>query len=283
MYIPCYVISLEHEVQKRENLINELNKRGIVPHHYRGIYGKKLDPSFYPYTPRGVLGCALSHIGVAKDFLKTDYDYCLVLEDDAVPVFDNVEEIYRIVQNAPEDMDSLLLYCMMYCFDTLVAKVMETKYYESMFPVSGAAYIMTKRAAKIQSEMKPYFHIDFLRQQSDMKIYAVEPQLFYSPTRSENSHTRSSTNINLLKHKTFDGGLDLNEVVKFKVLRMPFLNGLEIDTLTLIIILIFVAIAIAMLLIYYFKLFQQSSIKGTTLPMEILTSTSISVVDDTDK
>jgi hypothetical protein len=259
MYIPCYIISLDHEVEKRDKLINELNKRGVVPHHYSAIYGKKLDKNLYPYTPRGVLGCAMSHVGVAQEFLKTEYNYCLILEDDAVPLFDEAEDLNQVVREAPPDMDSLLLYCMMYCFDKMVAKTMKTKYYKSSFPVSGAAYILSRRGAEIQSKIKPYFHIDFLRQQSNMNIYSIEPAMFNSPTSSDTSHTRSSINLDMLKVKKFDGDLGLDEVVKFKVLRLPFMGGTEIDTLTLVAMIICVIIALSGLIIYYWRLTRKGS------------------------
>ena len=257
MHIPCYIISLEREIEKRDTLINSLNKRGIVPQHFKAILGKDLPSDLYPYTPRGVLGCAMSHIEVAKMFLETTHEYCLVLEDDAVPLFDNKEDIIRVIKNAPKDAQSILLYCMMYCFNNKIADVDNIKYYRSLFPVSGAAYILSRAGAFIQKNIKPYFHIDYLRVDSNMVIYSIQPALFDSPPIDTNSSTRSSKNVGFLKKAVFDGGLDLNEVGKFKLLRLPFANNVEIDTITFTISLFFLFVGIACLVIYYINLHKK--------------------------
>ena len=88
-----YVITLE---RRRDRLIQffQMNKDEMIPIKVlKGFDGKKMNPSHkiqkafktgdYNYR-KGIIGCAMSHIHIWKEFLNNpSYTNCLVLEDDA--------------------------------------------------------------------------------------------------------------------------------------------------------------------------------------------------------
>jgi len=88
-----YVITLE---RRRDRLIQffQMNKDEMIPVKVlKGFDGKQMNPSHkiqkafktgdYNYR-KGIIGCAMSHIHIWKEFLNnTFYTNCLVLEDDA--------------------------------------------------------------------------------------------------------------------------------------------------------------------------------------------------------
>jgi glycosyl transferase family 25 len=70
-----YYINLSHRTDRKEAMTAMLDLTGFPKNkifRYEGNY----------YKNHGALGCAQSHIGVLKDFLASDDDFCLVLEDD---------------------------------------------------------------------------------------------------------------------------------------------------------------------------------------------------------
>ena len=95
-----YVINLKRETERRENIVKELKKQNINKFEIiDAIDGKKIKKSrldslisknknfinpINTYMNSPEICSALSHIKVYKKFLKTNYEYALIFEDDAV-------------------------------------------------------------------------------------------------------------------------------------------------------------------------------------------------------
>jgi GR25 family glycosyltransferase involved in LPS biosynthesis len=124
MLFNTYVINLENEFEKWNNIKFNLEKIGIRPIRFNAIHGKKIDindhnskiMSFCKYTcPYSVIGCGLSHIYLNEFILNNDpYEFALVLEDDAIPQIDCKNSINKII-NENKNYDYISLYCQGIC------------------------------------------------------------------------------------------------------------------------------------------------------------------------
>lgn len=98
MGFKTFVINLERSPERLQNIQSELQREGIEFHRIAAIDGKSLPLGQHGYglqvdtsnferelTP-GEIGCALSHVAALREFLNSDADIALVLEDDVVLV-----------------------------------------------------------------------------------------------------------------------------------------------------------------------------------------------------
>ncbi len=89
-----YVINLKKDVERKENMIKQLEQNNLKYEITEAVNGSELDLEklkkeniikvTYYQLKKGQYGCYLSHINIWKKFLETDKKYCLVLEDDAI-------------------------------------------------------------------------------------------------------------------------------------------------------------------------------------------------------
>lgn len=95
-----YVISLNDAYKRRESIAKELKKQNINDFHIidavRGsdltasekktcvFQNKKNDHKWYIKLNNGQIGCSLSHLKAYKELLKTNYQFALIMEDDAI-------------------------------------------------------------------------------------------------------------------------------------------------------------------------------------------------------
>ena len=113
-----YIISLKNVDEK----ITYLNQLGINNIQFiSGVDVKKTEPDaikeavnkyLYQFLPDSVIGCAMAHMNTWKEFLNSDYDYALIMEDDVMlePNMD-VNNIYQALSMTPNDFDILYLGC----------------------------------------------------------------------------------------------------------------------------------------------------------------------------
>ncbi|WP_180177026.1 glycosyltransferase family 25 protein [Acinetobacter sp. YH12039] len=104
-----YCISLEKDTMRRENLKNFFPKNYCNMKIINAINGKKITAEeFFLYSNQfykthkkiiapSEVGCTLSHIKAYKDFLETNEEYCLVIEDDIIGNDDDISEIENII------------------------------------------------------------------------------------------------------------------------------------------------------------------------------------------
>lgn len=121
-----YYINLDRSSGRRKSMEIMSAKQGINPERFPGIDGKLLDlddPKYEKALKKikwwflienrknvGHFGCYLSHMTLFEKFLKTDKEYCFILEDDAeILVSDIKREIIKNMNNLPRGWDILLL------------------------------------------------------------------------------------------------------------------------------------------------------------------------------
>lgn len=92
--LATYVLNLDRHQDRLARMAEQLDAQGIKWVRFPAIDGsnlsdEELDKLVAPRGPiprmtRGARACTASHIAILRDFLETDSDYALVLEDDAV-------------------------------------------------------------------------------------------------------------------------------------------------------------------------------------------------------
>ena len=82
-----YYINLDYRTDRKESIINELNKIGIKsPNRFNAIKNEK-----------GAIGCSMSHLKVIKLAKENNWDYVVVFEDDVI--FLKPEETLKKLDN----------------------------------------------------------------------------------------------------------------------------------------------------------------------------------------
>ena len=119
-----YYINLDRSSNRKRSMEIMSAKKGINPERFPGIDGKLLDlddPKYEKALKKikwwflvdnkknvGHFGCYLSHMGIFEKFLKTNKEYCFILEDDAeILVTDIKQEIIENMNNLPREWDIL--------------------------------------------------------------------------------------------------------------------------------------------------------------------------------
>lgn len=118
--IPVYLISLEKDCARRKALEKRFPKYYSDFIHIKAIDGRKLTAKEYyeatieffhkhkrPMTP-AELGCSLSHIKALNDFIKSDYKYALIIEDDIIGCDSDIDIAMQAISTLKQS-DFLLL------------------------------------------------------------------------------------------------------------------------------------------------------------------------------
>jgi len=95
-----YIVNLKKDKNRRENIIREVNKQNLNNYEIiDAVDGNKLSQNeldiatfknkknLNPWNSKmspSQIGCALSHIKVYENFIKTEFEVALILEDDAI-------------------------------------------------------------------------------------------------------------------------------------------------------------------------------------------------------
>lgn len=94
--VGTYIINLDRSPDRLQYLSKSLDKLSFPKHRISAVDGKLLSPEdvaskvdltsykkFLNNTPNlGTIGCYLSHIKTWAEFIKSDYEFALILEDD---------------------------------------------------------------------------------------------------------------------------------------------------------------------------------------------------------
>ena len=111
--IPIYVISLEKDHVRRENLYKKIN-----PVSYYAVDGSKLNLSKLKKKKiissecklkRGEIGCYMSHYEILEKIKNEKDNYTLILEDDAEFNTEELNKIDKICKSAPKDWEIIYL------------------------------------------------------------------------------------------------------------------------------------------------------------------------------
>lgn len=111
-----YVINLKKDIDRKKNIINELRKQNIINYEIiNAINGnelshkeiisntfqnkKKINPWNTKMSPSQI-GCALSHIKIYRQFIKSEYNFALILEDDAIFKYNLEDELKNFIKDS---------------------------------------------------------------------------------------------------------------------------------------------------------------------------------------
>ncbi len=115
-----YLISLNKDVMRREKLKLDFSVYYRNMFWIKAIDGRELPAKDYFFYANqyyrehrrliapSEVGCALSHIKAYKEFLKTDEEYCLIIEDDIIGGDQEISRIFKIIDE--QQPDGLVLF-----------------------------------------------------------------------------------------------------------------------------------------------------------------------------
>lgn len=111
-YFNIYLISLEKDVDRRNNILNNIDVDDIYSVNGKYINRDKLIKDNIIVNnctlKNGEIGCYLSHVHFLKKSLKNN-NLTLLLEDDIDITTKNLEEIQKVIDNAPDDFEILFI------------------------------------------------------------------------------------------------------------------------------------------------------------------------------
>ena len=120
MKIKCYILTLENS-ERHKHMMEKMSKfNGLLDYEF--IFGRQFKKDFIEnivdknkivwklsqfskedtYLQRAY-SCADGHFRIMESFLNSDYDYCLVLEDDALLPDDLVDRLHYVINNFKYD------------------------------------------------------------------------------------------------------------------------------------------------------------------------------------
>lgn len=118
-----YVINLDRDKHKMSVLDKDLRHHNVRYTRFSAILGahvtesRYLTPTCNQFCTASMKGCALSHRTIWEDMVQRNYNYALVLEDDAQlsPTFQ--EDFKRAWDQVPDDFDIIWVGCNFVCDD----------------------------------------------------------------------------------------------------------------------------------------------------------------------
>ena len=113
-----FAINLKDSVERKEHIIKECAKYGIIPEICEAVDGRLLteqellmnakDYKINGLT-RGEIGCSLSHLNIYKKIIEDNIDIALILEDDAI-FKEDINKILEEINKFNKSTDKSFLY-----------------------------------------------------------------------------------------------------------------------------------------------------------------------------
>lgn len=198
-----YVINLDRDVERLARMDAQCARLGIPYRRVRAVDGGDVDgteeitPLCAAVCTPGMIGCALSHIGVWKRVVAAGHACALVMEDDArlVPTF--VKGANRAMRDVPDDWDVLLLGCFLLCNKSRRypwphrlmrwfapgRRDLRTwgSVYVPEFFGGTHCYLVSQRGARKLLALVPRaaYHIDMCMNHPEVRLYATSPDLAF--------------------------------------------------------------------------------------------------------
>lgn len=176
--LPVYIINMDKDTKRWNTVSKRFIDKGFAPIRRRGYDVSRMDLSSYVTkgSSNGIIGCALSHIEIWKEFLRSNNEYVLIAEDDAAPLFES-EYVRNVISQAPRDADFIHLGCDIACSDSSFVDKLLNRFYTRCIPkdvnshmtqiqwIAGThAYYLTREGAtKLLTHIRNNLsvHIDF--------------------------------------------------------------------------------------------------------------------------
>lgn len=219
-----YVISLKNPI----TLLNQLRNCNLDPILFHGTNGKTLDlntikkyttPLYSIFGPKSSIGCAISHISVWKDFLKSNKQYALIFEDDAIfntKSFKSKIKFY--LSQTPSNFDILYLgsfgsnpnntffnFFMKLLNQQCQFKQINKHIIKPKVALAAHSYIISKKGARKLLQFldgKIHNHIDFciqsLAKQNLLQTYVTNPRFVFQTSTNGQLSTNISNSYPIL-------------------------------------------------------------------------------------
>lgn len=255
--IPKFVITLERS-NNIDNFKNIYDKNNIKYQLFYGVdatknhhltYKNIIHPIALLITPKKILGCALSHILLAKIIVKNNIEYSLILEDDTYPydylnLDNNIEKIISNFNKINKNWDIINLHT-----DGILQNNNNNINY---FSGSSAAYLLSLSGAKKLANSYAIHNIDVYSSiNKHFNKYKSSKNLFWT---DENNSIIRNNYTNIIKTLyiyilsslfTFRGEKNWSHLLSYDIICLPYINY-NIDAFTILLI-----INIYLLYIFY--------------------------------
>ena len=169
------VINLEQDVSRRDNILRQLDLLDIETEIVTGINGKKLsdfelsmhysDNKAQWREARSLssaeIGCALSHIKCYQTIIRKNYDFALILEDDAV-LPSNLPPILSEIEARLSADDPIVVLLSEANTESGSTQILHGNYKLAKFRSGyyGSSYIVTHLASqRLVNELYPVAHV----------------------------------------------------------------------------------------------------------------------------
>jgi GR25 family glycosyltransferase involved in LPS biosynthesis len=161
--------------------------------------------SHYEIATLGAIGATISHARVWETFLKSDAPVCIVMEDDAVWTYEDIEKINEEYKKIPDNWG---LWVLGYYHSTLVIEHLKShKGWDKIYNFSGAhSYMITRDTAKkLLTDVYPIdTHIEFyITGSSIIKDFLIvhNPNVYINYYRTFVGPRVSTSDSNTSQHK----------------------------------------------------------------------------------
>lgn len=260
--LKSFTINLDDYKSNYDKQAIQLLKLGLISERFSGVnalkdehfktsYRKYVSNFALNYTPKSVIGCALSHIMcckyIYKNYIKNQKtqhkehnpNYFLIMEDDVFPLYDK-DEFYEKLNKTLYDIQILdSNWEIIQLHSDGIMPTIET-YSTHIGSISAAAYLISKKAIKKTLKSKIYSHIDLIHHNFiNYNKYRAKENLFYSDEKTSLnrivSYKLTSYSL-LLKSKLFEfinyytniiqlrGEKKFLHYFEYKVFKEPFFN-----------------------------------------------------------
>ena len=203
--LKSFTINLDDYKDNYNKQAHYLSKIGLVSErfsginalkdeHFKIIYKKYVSNFALNYTPKSVIGCALSHImcckHIYKNYIKkckkrghtniSATNYFLIMEDDAFPLYEKYE-FYEKLNKTLQDIEILdSNWEIIQLHSDGIMPTIDT-YTTHIGSISAAAYIISKNAIIKTLKSKIYSHIDLIHHNfMNYNKYRAKENLFYT-------------------------------------------------------------------------------------------------------
>lgn len=205
-----YYINLDRSVKRKNNVEKMLKNNDLIGNRISGVDGKKInidDEKYKKYFKKskvaynnykedydsdkvniGHFGCFLSHMKTYETFLKTNYKYAIIFEDD-MEIHDFKHKLNKNIKNIPKDWDIILMQ-----YNILEDQGNNSKFElnNNILKINGnftgtAGYIINRNSAKILlKELEDHsWYIDYkigdLSKDNKLEIYGIYPPFVCQP------------------------------------------------------------------------------------------------------
>ncbi len=208
-----YYINLDRSVKRKKNVEKMLKENDLIGNRISAVDGKKInidDEKYKKYFKKskkaynyykedydtnkkhiGHFGCFLSHMKTYETFLKTDYKYAIIFEDD-MEIKDFKDKLNKNIKNVPTNWDIILLQ---YSINKDQGNDGKFLLNNNILKINGnftgtCGYIINRNSAKILlKELEDHswlidWKVGDLSKNNKLNIYGVYPQIVCQPTNN---------------------------------------------------------------------------------------------------